>query len=308
MDTKGKHLSALRKNAETHTLLCKAWTIFEHWPNNFFDFLNWRRTQIAKPQPASGLRRDFAEYKSALYKQLASTQLYFMRVAFEAYLANHWYGGYTSHLKRLDKTARDDWKYASRREAKELLKVGVQSIDQLIAAGKLKAIVYKQGKTRLILVERARLLEFKSDLDQSLYLKQIQELLGLSHRRVLELITCGLLNPLRGPSVDGCSDWRFAEKEVKGILDQIKKKMRPRTSVGRDGTISFLMALRKLRRIQIGIGQFIRAIFKDEIYPCRVSAKLGLTSFQFCKDQISEYVDTFKQRRSNMDNAHIAIL
>lgn len=289
VDTKGKYFAPSMRNAETHILLCKAWEVFESWPNNYFEFLNWRRTQVAQARSASGLLRDFAQYKSALYKQLASTQLDFMRIAFEEYLISHWDGGYMSHLKRLDKTARRSWKYASRREAKELLKVGVQSIDQFIATGKLKATIRKQGKSRLILIERASLLEFKSALDQSLYLKQVQKLLGLSHGRVLELVTCGLLNPLRGPSVDGCSDWRFSEKAVKGLLEQIKEKVMPRTSVGRSGSINFLTALRKLRRAQVSMGHFIRCIIDGEIHPCGVSAKRGLPALQFFEWQVTEY-------------------
>jgi len=88
IDTKGKHLAPSARNAETHMLLCKAWTVFETWPNNFFNFLNWRRAQVAKSHSASGVLKDFAEYKSALYKQLTATQLDFMRTAFEEYLAN----------------------------------------------------------------------------------------------------------------------------------------------------------------------------------------------------------------------------
>jgi hypothetical protein len=300
IDTKGKYFTSSTRNPETHILLRKAWEVFESWPNKYFEFLNWRRTQVAKARSASGLLRDFAEYKSALYKQLASAQFDFMRVAFEEYLTSHWDGGYVSHLKRLDKAARRNWKYASRREAKELLKVGAQSIDHLIAVGKLKAIVRKQDKARLILIERDSLLGFKSALDQSLYLKQVQELLGLSHRRVLELVTYSLLKPLRGPSVDGCSDWRFSGKEVKGLLEQIKEKVMLRTSVGRSGSIDFLMALRKLRRSQVSMGQFISCIIDGAIHPCGISAKRGLPALQFFEWQVTEYA--YRQARSQEGN------
>ncbi|HWS99692.1 MAG TPA: TniQ family protein [Pyrinomonadaceae bacterium] len=290
MDTKGKHLAPSMRNAEIHILLCKAWAVFDKWPDNYFDFLDWRRTQIRESQSAHGLQRDFAQYKSSLYKQLTSPQLSFLRIAFEEYLITRWDGGYTNHLRRFDDAARCNGKYASRREAKKLLKVGVKSIDNLIAAGRLKAVVRRQGNTRLILIERASLLNFKRELEQSLYLKQVQGILGVTHERALELINCKLLNPLRGRSVDGCSDWRFSEKEVKGLLEQIKKKVTPVTSVGTDGTISFLMAFRKLGRAQISMGQFIRDIIDDEIYPCGISSKQGLAAIQLSKKQVTEYV------------------
>jgi hypothetical protein len=116
-----------------------------------------------------------------------------------------------------------------------------------------------------------------------------------SHGRVLELVTCGLLNPLRGPSVDGCSDWRFSEKAVKGLLEQIKKRVRPSTSVGRSSSINFLMALRKLRRVQVSMGQFIRGIIDGEVHPCRITAKRGLPAIQFFEWQVTEYA--YRQTR-----------
>jgi hypothetical protein len=150
IDTKGKHLAPLIRNADLHVLLCNAWSVFETWPNNYFGFLSWRRTQVADSSSVRGLRRDFAEYKSALYKQLAAPELDFMRTAFEEYLIKHWDGGYATHVKRLNGIASNNSKYVSRRGAKDLLKAGVISIDKLIAIGRLKTIVKKQGNTRLI--------------------------------------------------------------------------------------------------------------------------------------------------------------
>jgi len=291
IDTKGKHLGPSIRNVELHVLLCKAWAVFETWPNNYFNFLSWRRTQVADSQSVRGLRKDFAEYKSALYKQLAVPELDFMRVAFEKYLVNHWDGGYAIHVKRLDDVARNNGKYVSRREAKDLLRVGVVSVDKLIVIGQLKAIVQKQGNMRFILIERASVLKFKHELDQSLYMKQVQGLLGLSHKRVLELVTCRLLNPLRGPTVDGCSDWKFSEKEVKNLLHQIKRKVISNESVRKVDTISFLMAFRKLRGAQVLMGQFIKDIVAGEICPHGAGSKPGLNAFQFSKKKIAEYAN-----------------
>lgn len=289
IDIKGKHLAPSMRNAELHLLLYKAWSVFEHWPNNYFNFLDWRRTQVADSTSVRGLRRDFGEYKSALYTQLAAPELHFMQTGFEEYLVKHWDGGYAGQVKRLNDTAHHDRKYVSRREAKDLLKVGVQSIDKFIAVGQLKAIVRAQGSTRLILIERAGALEFKQELDQSLYLKQVQVVLGISHKRVLELVACKLLNPLRGPLVDGCSDWRFSENEVKGLLDKIKEKVRAHGPQGSGQTISFLMAFRRLRYIPVLIGQFIEDISSGVVYPCEVNSKQGLNAFQFSKKLLTEY-------------------
>lgn len=290
IDTKGKRFSFLT-NGEIHNLLRKASLVFANWPDSYFSFLDWRRAQSPAKKSAYGLRKDFAEYKSALYKQLSAPQLDFMRVDFEEYLIKQWDGGYATQVKRLDAVARNNGKYISRREAKDLLKVGVISIDKLIAIGRLKANVRKQGNTRLILIERASVMDFKYELDHSLYLKQVQRLLGLSYKRVLELVTYELLNPLRGPFVDRCSDWRFSNHEVRGLLNKIKEKVQPCASVETEGTIGFLMALRKLRYVPVLMGQFIQDIFSGEVYPCDVNTKPGLNAFQFSKKEITGYAD-----------------
>lgn len=289
IDTKGKHLAPSIRNAELHTLLCKAWPVFEDWPHNYFSFLDWRRAQVGQAKAVYGLRKDFTEYKSALYKQLGAKPLDFMRRAFEEYLVTKWDGGYTTHLKRLNETGRHDSRYASRREAKELLKISVVSVDNLISAGSLKAIVSRKRRSRLILIDRQSLLAFKRELDHSLYLKQVEGQLGLSHKRILELVDCQLLKPLRGPTVDRCSDWRFSGEDIKGLLHLIKGKLKPSASTAQKDLVCFLMALRRLSRVNVSLGQFVRDILDGEIAPCRESKKPGLASFLFSKRQLADY-------------------
>lgn len=303
IDTKGKHLAPSMRNAELHVILCKAWSVFEHWPNSYFNFLDWRRTQVADSPALRGVRRDFGEYRSALYTQLAVPKLTFMRTGFEEYLIKHWDGGYAGQIKRLNNVAHHDRKYVSRRETKNLLKVGTQSIDKFIAIGRLKAIVRAQGRTRLILIERAAVLEFKHELDRSLYLKQVQGLLGLSHTRVLELVAYKLLNPLRGPLVDGCSDWRFSGREVNGLLERAKEKVKAsKAEVG--ASTSFMMALRMLARVKVGMGQFVRAILEGEVVPCGESLDSGLNTLLFSKVDLSEYA--FRQRCNQIGKTYNA--
>jgi len=288
IDTKGKHLAPSMRNAELHVLLRKAWSVFGHWPTSYFNFLDWRRTQVVDSQSVRGLRRDFGEYKSALYTQLAAPELNFMRTGFKEYLVKQWDGGYAGQVKRLNDVAHQDRKYVSRREAKDLLKVGVQSIDKFIDIGRLKAIVRSQGSTRLILIEMAGVLEFKHELERSLYLRQVQALLGLSHTRVLELVAYKLLSPLRGPLVDGCGDWRFSGREVNSLLERVKEKVRT-GKAGAGISTSFMMTLRMLARVNVGMCQFVRAILDNEVVPCGESVNQGLASLLFLKEEVSDY-------------------
>jgi hypothetical protein len=303
MDTKGKYLAPCLRSTELHPLLCKAFSVFDTWPDNYFAFLDWRRARASETLPIGGLRGNFSGYKSALYVQLSSSQLDFMRSAFEEYLSVRWDGGYTAHLKRLDEAVRLNGKYASRREAKRLLRVSVQGIDGLIAAGKLKAVVRHREGGRLILIERACLQELKLELEQSLYLKQTEKALGVSRKRVMELVDAGLLSPLRGPSIDGCGEWKFSKRDVTDLLARARKKVRTaKSEIG--NTISFLMAFRKLARVNIGMAQFLRSILDGEIAPCGKAAKPGLAALLFSRAQVSSFA--CGQRRKQMGETYSA--
>jgi hypothetical protein len=50
-----------------------------------------------------------------------------------------------------------------------------------------------------------------------------------------------------------------------------------------DGRISFIMVLRKLRQVQIGMVQFIESILKDEVSPCGISTKPGSLHLNYLK-------------------------
>jgi hypothetical protein len=221
-----------------------------------------------------------------------------MRSAFEEYLVTRWDGGYTTHLRRLDKAVCRGGRYASRREAKELLKVSVRGIDRLIAAGILQAVVQNRGEARLILIERESLRELKGRFERSLHLKQVEKLLGVSHSRVLELVEHGLLKPLRGPNIDGCSDWRFSEEEIKNLIAQIQAKVGSPASEVTSDRLNLLIALRRLNRVDVRMGQFIKSILGGEISPCGEDGKSGLASFLFSKKQLAYYVG--KQRSAQM--------
>lgn len=295
MDTKGKHLAPSTRNAEMHILLNKAWSVFENWPDNYFDFLDWRREKVRSLKHTAGLLKDFSEYKSALYKQLSMKQLDFMRSSFDEYLATRWDGGYTAHLKRLSPMIKSRSRYVSRREAKVTLNIGAKEVDSLISAGKLKAVVRPRERTRLILIDRSSLIALERELEASIHLKQVESLLGISYKRVLDLIEHKILTPLRGPTVDGCSDWRFSEAEVKGVLAGIKKKIKPLRISRTDTPVEFLTALRRLSRIGVGMGKFIKAILNNEIFPRGISGRSGLASFLFSKKELCEYADYQRQ-------------
>lgn len=297
IDTTGKNFARTKPNTEIHALLCKAWSVFNDWPDNYFRFLEWRRVHVPNQRFKSGLDRDFAEYKSALYYQLASEQLDFMRAAFEEYLVSRWDGGHMAHMRRISQALRMRSRYVSRKDAKKFLRIKVEGVDRLIAKGKLKAIVRDNRSPRAILIERASLDFVKHELEHSLYLKQVAGMLGVSSQRVHEMIECNLLRPLKDEGIDGRSGWTFNSEEIKCLLAAIKGKLIKGSRIATGEHISFSKALRILDRVNIGIGQFIPIILSGTIRVVGLSPKPGLTSLIFSKSDIKGYITELERIR-----------
>lgn len=289
IDTTGKNFARNKQNAEIHVLLCKAWSVFNNWPDNYFQFLEWRRVHIPSGRSQFGLNRDFVQYKSALYYQLASEQLDFMRTAFEEYLLTRWDGGSVSHLRRINQLLRLRSRYVSRKEAKKLLCLTGEGVDRLIAKGKLKAIVRANKGYRIILIDRSSLESFKSEVENYLNLKQVKKMLGVTKPRVFEMIEYGLLNPLKERVVDLRSDLTFSENEIKSLLATLSGKLSKTAPEAGGTSISFPEALRKLVSVNIGIAQFIQLILEGAILPVGLNTKPGLASLLFSGSQIESY-------------------
>jgi hypothetical protein len=297
IDTTGKNFAWSNHNSETQALFCKAWAVFNCWPNNYFDFLEWRRKHLPSRRFRAGLDRDFAEYKSALYYGLASEQFNFMREGFEEYLVTKWDGGYVGSMRRLSPSLRMRSTFVPRTEAKEFLRIKVEGVDQLIALGRLKAIVRNNGRCRRILIERASLNIVKQELEQSLYLKQAAARLGISGSRVRELSKCNLLRPYEGIGIDGRSGQTFNSKDIQYLLDSVRRRLIKGSRVAASDNISFLNALRKLRRVNVDIGQFIQLILDDVLSPIRLNSKSGLDSLVFSKSGIKGYITELERIR-----------
>jgi hypothetical protein len=293
IDTKGKFIVSLKQNIEIHTLICKAFLTFDDWPENFFSFLDWRRTQNVNEKFTRGLGREFREYKSVLYRQLSSKQFDFMRSAFEEYLVTHWKGGYLSRMTRLSDDALKNTKYLSMNAARKLLKTSY--VYELIEAGRLNAIVQKQGRKNLVLVERRSLETFKRELEQSLNMKQLCSFLALSKMRIRELVKAGLLNPLHGPSVDGFDIWKFNIDEAENILKAFKDKLI--SNKISDPRLNLLQVLMKIDQYGVDLSVFIRGVLSGEICPCGTNKNKGLAKFLFSRERVTAFLKCKSQLR-----------
>ena len=104
-------------------------------------------------------------------------------------------------------------------------------MDALLESGGLRGSTRRVGSSRLILIETESVEKLKRQLDRALYRREVEERLGLSAKAVEKLAVAGLIRPLRGPAVDGNSDWRIAPEEVNALLQAFANRVKPRTIV-----------------------------------------------------------------------------
>jgi hypothetical protein len=296
IDTSGKRFSPL-KNDDIHVILSRAVGVFDDWPSNYFLFLDWVRSQRGVTRASTGVRKDFGQYVTTLYEQLAAPPFNFLRDAFEEYLTTRWDGGRASLFSRLSETKLNKSRYITRQEAKKLLKIGNHGIEQLIANGKLKGIIRHHKSLRVFLIERNSVQDLRGDLDGAVYLRTLERKLGITRNRILELVNGRILNPLLSPPADAYGDWLFSGKEVKALLRNINERVNRSCSQGSRDAINFSSALKILTMSNIRIAQFVRAILDGELEPCAKSPGTGLTCFLFSKSQLADYASVRGQGR-----------
>jgi hypothetical protein len=152
-------LSCMRKIKDLHHLFTDAYYIFDDWPNNFYEFLNWWRTQgrnvvLGYQRLQSVLYKDFGKLYLGVYKTLSASQFVFIREAFIDYLIKVWNGCDLSsfaHNKNIGQYPKA--KYVSKSDARRLLAADDQQINHFIQTGRLKTEVRSKGMKRLIFVQ-----------------------------------------------------------------------------------------------------------------------------------------------------------
>jgi hypothetical protein len=277
-----------KNNSDLHSLLVRSFSVLEDWPNRFYEFLNWRKSQNGKSDSATGLITDFGSFYSALYKKLKSPHFDFMRGKFEEYLHRYWDGGSLANCRGYVDTTVFREKYLTKTQASIQLKCYADRIDRLIKAGRIKGIMRKQKCYRLFLVNADSVEQFKRDLDNSLSLTEASRLLGVSGKIALTLVQNECLNLLCGHSVDGSHAWKFTPKAIHSLLDKIRDSV-VQARARRLNKISFSAAVKRMGYIGCKSNHLVRAILDGTIIPCDMGQ--NISSLLFVTEDISNYVE-----------------
>lgn len=298
-DTKGWYWKKPYRNSELHSYLMKALAIFVDWPNQFFQFLDWRRLKQQGEigfrktlfgdlvRNKSALRMNFGTFYTALYRHLSASEFDFIRIAFEEYLTNFWDGGYNhARGKRLQKQSRI-FTRGNRR-----LNIGAIWISKIriLSVSTVSKYLFSISQRTVIPVGHLITKTNQSSPDSCIGLNEASWLLGIWRTNIRQLIDYECLQPIQAPTVDQQKRWKFSRRAVNDLLKTIESKIVKDSQNKFKNLVSFHEALHNFSRLEVGIGKFVRGILDGNLSPSIRTSKGGFAGFMFEKEKVLDYV------------------
>lgn len=296
-DTLAKHIFPGRTSAEIHRGFLAAFAIFDHWPINFYRFLDQLTAARRPKETASGVRESFGPLYQRLYdpKYLPAVMGDILRKEFENYVLKRWDHGYVCSHQWFKRRGCD--KYISKTKASTILKLDVSLVDNLISKGKLKGLIRSSRRRKIFLIEAASVEAFKNERERYLPLKNASKLLGIKQLDVLRLVDNSLLNAARGPSIDNHDTWQFEEATINEFLSTVFSKIvESKPPIGNDlrglNDVSRSLTI-TLSSLGWGVQHLVEDILQGVVIPrAEASSKNGLARLLFCKQEIQQYLKT----------------
>lgn len=164
-----RHLVAAGKSQNFHSILTKAYSVFEDWPTNYFRFLDKRRVQERRvirtyQRMKSALYGEFGSFYSGLHSVLSGSQFDFMRGAFIEYVTQNQMLNYfpdSGSHKPIEGLLKSQ--YVLKSDVRRLLGVDYAWINHCIETGRLRTAVRSKGKKRLIFIKAEDVVRLRAE-------------------------------------------------------------------------------------------------------------------------------------------------
>jgi hypothetical protein len=212
-------------NSDLHELYAHAHSVFDNWPNNYFQFLKNQSRGLVRLQSHDGkldtaLKREFGSFYEYLYQNLDKPQFDFMRESFAEFL--------TARLKSQCEEVRSEPlslhshgtdSYISMANARRLLRISHHAMSDLIASGEVGFGIRNHGKNLEYVLCRSDIENLKCKFEQSLSTRDLAKELGVDCEAVRELARAGHLRTRCRPAVDGYHTMKFDRDSVLELLN-----------------------------------------------------------------------------------------
>ena len=319
IDAKGRSMGYGKQSHQIHANLAKAFSVFESWPNNFYKFLDQVRRVKKSLKAKSGLNNNFGGVYRHLYTsgKLSPSLCEVLRNEFERYVSEYWDDGYLARSKWF-KASKFTGRFVTQRKACRELGLKANVLERFVTSGKLKAVVRRNGRKRLFLVEAESVEQLKLEptverkrnrkLGSSRWfsMDEVAELLGISRLSVVRLVKGSLLISKHGPSADQRrAVWKFDKKMVHGFLARVlsatKKgsKHNPRIDLQSFTVVSNVVG-RRLAGSGYGVHTLVGDILNGLLIPrAEAPGKSGLSRLQFSREEVLQYIKSRADRRES---------
>jgi hypothetical protein len=296
-DAKGKLLLPSIRNQKLHDITKSAFFVFEDWPNRFYKYLDDLIESNQHGEEAVSQQKAFGNH---LYRKLSSGDIPFMTEAYKTYLNERWNRSYVRQCVDFDVA-----KYLSKKECALILVTRTQTVDKLVDKGILNSIKYTNLQRKVLLIEADSVNSLKREIDLSVDTREACSCLNCTRDQLRLLTKEGLIKPLRGPDVDGYGSLRFRRRDVDGLIDDMRKMIRPPAGKRDDCAIDFLRAVRTLMRSKYNAASFVRAVLDGRIRPCGHEEQRGLQGFLFVPQDVKNLSNGYhRDYRNGMLSAY----
>jgi TniQ len=267
---------------QLHSLLTKAYSTFENWPNEHYKFLNFIKKQHHNTGAVAGIRKDFGQYYVSLYVRYADHRFDFMRTAFESYLKYQWSGGYLNlttlhpHLESA---------YVTCTEAFRDLRVGQNAVVKYIEKGLLNSVVIKNKQRTFYLIEKKSLRDLKDQFRYAMTLETASNKLNVDRANMVKLVYDGSLEALRGPLLDG-KIWSFKSEALNKLIENMTENIEHHNYRSSYKTVNIYQVAKIIR---MRLHNVVKAVLDGKIKPTGRTRDRGLAAFKFSYDSVLDY-------------------
>ncbi|ESU34112.1 hypothetical protein G3A_02755 [Bacillus sp. 17376] len=212
------------EDQELSGLLISISSIFNDWPNSFYDFIyDYQDKPKSKPKYDRGsLINNFGYFYIDLYKKYNHPSLNFLREEFENYIHNNWDKTIISHGKYINKDPMGA-RYLSTTQVAKMLNIQHKHVRNLIRNGHLKAIKTRERNDYLLIL-RDSVEEYISNQKLFSNREQVKQILNVGYQSITELERRGLLILKRGPNIDGHFEYLYDKEKIHQLLSKIESR------------------------------------------------------------------------------------
>ena len=178
-----------------------------------------------------------------------------------------------------------------------MLKIKRRTVLLLVNKGILVGVIRKMGTRSLCLISKSSADALKDKYERALTMDESAKKLKIKRHHVMDLVHDKLLEPLRGPTIEGGKIWLFEEAALIKLLDNARE-----SSVLCENDPSYTIGFQSaVLRLRTNTTTLIKAMLNQEIKSHWEQDKEGFCAFLFSDDDLRQYRIRKREKQLHTD-------